>query len=439
MSGGSMGASTAPEPRDPGHPPGRDGSRSRHGGRVWVASGGPGRGPGRRAAGERRAPPRGRPPQGHGDEQVDDHAREAGHRPRRVGRRAPRPRPRRQRARRPDARPELARPADLGPDPGRRVLRGRPFGNTVDDQRVLVRQAILNQLTFDPNTGTSTSLSADGAVLIAFGRGDIVGARLAGADAASIGQHPVLRPVADRDPGPGDVLGRPDAGHDGRERRPDVRQGWRSADDLLPGRRRSPRRTVRRSSRARSGRRSSSSRSTRRRSGPRGPRSRRLGAGPGACLTRRRGCAAVQHDGTPLVELFDRQAGAWMRLAHFADRRTRSRTRRATSTRPRAQVLVRFVTSDQKASGSRSRSSSRGRSSDGDRVARGLAKRYDRHARGGRSRPRHRGRGDLRAGRPERRRQDDHAAHAGHAAHADERRRRDRRASVRGTPTRSAG
>ncbi|HEX7472733.1 MAG TPA: hypothetical protein VF323_06605, partial [Candidatus Limnocylindrales bacterium] len=64
---------------------------------------------------------------------------------------------------------------------------GQPFGTGPDDQRVLVRQAMLNQLTFDPNTGMSTSLSADGAVLLAFGRGDVVGARLQGTPATSTG------------------------------------------------------------------------------------------------------------------------------------------------------------------------------------------------------------------------------------------------------------
>ena len=52
---------------------------------------------------------------------------------------------------------------------------GGPFGGSPDDQRLLVRQAILNQLTFDQNTGMSTPLATDGAVLLAFGRGDVVG------------------------------------------------------------------------------------------------------------------------------------------------------------------------------------------------------------------------------------------------------------------------
>jgi hypothetical protein len=46
---------------------------------------------------------------------------------------------------------------------------------------------MLNQLTFDPNTGASTSISADGPVLLAFARGDVVSARLQGTPAVSTG------------------------------------------------------------------------------------------------------------------------------------------------------------------------------------------------------------------------------------------------------------
>ena len=121
-----LGLQRGPERGDPRHPPGRDGSSPRPGGGLWLAPGGPGRGAGRRTAGERRPPPRRRPPQGHPHQQVDHHPREAGHRPRRIRRRARRPGPGRQRRGRPAGRHELARAADLGPHPGRRVPGRRP-------------------------------------------------------------------------------------------------------------------------------------------------------------------------------------------------------------------------------------------------------------------------------------------------------------------------
>ena len=64
---------------------------------------------------------------------------------------------------------------------------GGPFTSNPDSQRLLVRQSILNQLSFDPFTGMSTTLSADGAVLLAFGRGELIGARLAATPTTTTG------------------------------------------------------------------------------------------------------------------------------------------------------------------------------------------------------------------------------------------------------------
>lgn len=78
------------------------------------------------------------------------------------------------------------------------IFFGGTIGVTDDQQRLIVRQAIINQLTVDQFSGASSPLSADGAVLVAFGRGDVVGARLAGTPATSTGDilYDVPLPVA---------------------------------------------------------------------------------------------------------------------------------------------------------------------------------------------------------------------------------------------------
>lgn len=81
---------------------------------------------------------------------------------------------------------------------GGMFLGGGPVGVSDDQQRLIVRQAIVNQLTVDQFSGASSPLSADGAVLVAFGRGDVVGARLAGTPATSTGDilYDVPLPIA---------------------------------------------------------------------------------------------------------------------------------------------------------------------------------------------------------------------------------------------------
>jgi hypothetical protein len=64
-----------------------------------------------------------------------------------------------------------------------RVLGGGFFGGDPsfagdETQRLQVRQAVLNQLTMDPMNGTITGIAVDGPVLLAFGRGAVLDARI---------------------------------------------------------------------------------------------------------------------------------------------------------------------------------------------------------------------------------------------------------------------
>jgi hypothetical protein len=73
-----------------------------------------------------------------------------------------------------------------------RVLGGSFFGGDPslmgdDAQRLQVRQAILNQLTMDPMNGSITGIGVDGPVLLAFGRGPVLEAKIDGAPARATG------------------------------------------------------------------------------------------------------------------------------------------------------------------------------------------------------------------------------------------------------------
>ncbi len=228
-------------------------------------------------------------------------------------------------------------------------LGGGPFGNGVDDQRVLVRQAILNQLTFDPNTGMSTSLSADGAVLIAFGRGDVVGARLAGAAAQSSGDvlYYVPLPIAIQGQVTfsGDLMQGTMVASDGQmfgkgggppmvffqggtltqAYRPPIFQGTLRPSKLILAINQNA-------------------------VGGAGAEVKPTGSGDAALTPAEDD--EIQKDGTPFVELFDRQAGAWMRFAHFSGSTSVSIADPARYVDPTSgTVLVRFRASDQNGSG----------------------------------------------------------------------------------------
>jgi hypothetical protein len=56
-----------------------------------------------------------------------------------------------------------------------------------DAQRLQVRQAMLNQLSVDPMSGSMTGIGVDGPVLLAFGRGPVLEARIDGAAAKATG------------------------------------------------------------------------------------------------------------------------------------------------------------------------------------------------------------------------------------------------------------
>ena len=222
---------------------------------------------------------------------------------------------------------------------------GQPFGGSADDQRLQVRQAILNQLTFDPNTGATTTLSADGAVLIAFGRGDIVGARLAGTTTTSSGDVLYFVPLPIAIHGQvtftGDLMQATTISTDGQlmgkgggppnvffqggtltqAYRPPVFEGTLSTSKLILAINQSvvgvPRADVR-------------------------------PTGPGDADLTPDEDRQVQIDGTPFVELFDRQSGGWVRLAHFDPSASVSVAEPARYVDPTSgTVLVRFRTSDQ--------------------------------------------------------------------------------------------
>ena len=88
----------------------------------------------------------------------------------------------------------------------------------------------------------------------------------------------------------------------------------------------------------------------------------------------------IQKDGTPFVELFDRQAGAWMRFAHFSGSTSVSIADPARYVDPTSgTVLVRFRASDQNGCRVLVPGPARGEGPVSAIVsARGLAKRYDR-------------------------------------------------------------
>ncbi|MDP9484067.1 MAG: hypothetical protein M3P84_12700, partial [Chloroflexota bacterium] len=222
---------------------------------------------------------------------------------------------------------------------------GQPFGNTVDDQRLLVRQAILNQLTFDPNSGASTSLSPDGAVLIAFGRGDVVGARLAGAAATSTGDVLYYVPLPIRIQGQvtfsSDLMQGTLVSSDGQmfgkgggppmiffqggtltqAYRPPVFEGTLRPSKLILAVNQG---TI----------------------GAAGAEVDPTGPGDGVLTAAEED--QIQRDGTPFIELFDRQAGKWLRFAHVDGGTSVSIAEPARYVDPTSgTVLVRFRASDQ--------------------------------------------------------------------------------------------
>ncbi len=224
---------------------------------------------------------------------------------------------------------------------------GQPFGGTPDDQRLLVRQAILNQLTVDPFTGSWTPLSTDGAVLLAFGRGDVVGARLAGAAATSTGDVLYFVPLPIAIHGQvvftGDLMQGTTVSSDGQVTgkgggggptmvffqggtltqayRPPTFDGALSTSKLILALNQNSvgvaQDTV----------------------SPTGP-------GDTPLTDQEQNQAST--DGTPAIELFDRMSGSWVRLAHFNTSRSVAVTDPGRYVDPTSgTVLVRFRTGDQ--------------------------------------------------------------------------------------------
>jgi hypothetical protein len=64
---------------------------------------------------------------------------------------------------------------------------GDPSFGGEESQLLQVRQAMLNQLTVDPTNGSQTGIGVDGPVLIAFGRGPVIDARIDGGPARATG------------------------------------------------------------------------------------------------------------------------------------------------------------------------------------------------------------------------------------------------------------
>jgi hypothetical protein len=226
---------------------------------------------------------------------------------------------------------------------------GGPFGGSPDDQRLLVRQAILNQLTFDQNTGMSTTLATDGAVLLAFGRGDVVGARLAGTPATTTGDVLYFVPLPIAIQGKvtftGDLMQGTTVSSDGGQvggkgggggppmiffqggtltqaYRPPAFDGALSTSKLILAINQN---TV---------------------EAPGGALIEPSGPGDVPLTDQEQTQTSI--DGAPAVELFDRSAGTWMRLAHFSGAVPVSVAEPGRYVDPTSgTVLVRFRTGDQ--------------------------------------------------------------------------------------------
>ena len=67
-----------------------------------------------------------------------------------------------------------------------------PKDATADTMNRYIRHTMVDQLTFDPNLGTTNQLPADGAVILGWGRGSIAARRDRRPDTASDRQRPVL-------------------------------------------------------------------------------------------------------------------------------------------------------------------------------------------------------------------------------------------------------
>jgi hypothetical protein len=72
---------------------------------------------------------------------------------------------------------------------------GDPSMGGDDAQLLQVRQAMLNQLTMDPMNGSQTGVAVDGPVLLAFGRGTVLDARIDGGPARATGNILWLVPL----------------------------------------------------------------------------------------------------------------------------------------------------------------------------------------------------------------------------------------------------
>lgn len=227
---------------------------------------------------------------------------------------------------------------------------GQAFGTSPDDQRVLVRQAILNQLTFDPNTGMSTTLSADGAVFLAFGRGDVVGARLQGTPTTSTGDILYFVPLPISIHGQvtftGDLMQGTTVQSDGQVMgkgggppmvffsggtltqayRPPAFDGTLATTKLVLSTNQAGVVVTT------------------------GAEVRPTGSGDVPLTAAEQ--AQINSDGTPFVELFDRTSAAWVRLAHISNSASVTVADPTHYVDPSSgTVLVRFRSSDQNGSG----------------------------------------------------------------------------------------
>ena len=300
---------------------------------------------------------------------------------------------------------------------------GQFFGNegamTPELARTYVRHYMVDQLTYDPMMGTTNLLSADGPVVLAWDSSELIPVEIAGQKPRHLGN--VLYYLPARLAIHGSTTFRsdlmrstvveadavlfskePSSVNFGRG---SVTMAYRPIgfDGRLDGHRTGDRDELRREG---TGRRTGPGQAAR-------PRSRRPASQPRPMIASPMTSTALAE-----VELFDIEDGAWQRLPHLqSGHAVRGRfpgsLRRS---RPRGPSSSASSTSVRTASGSRSTCRSPGTSSERDRPHRGPGQALRPDARGGRHRPGHRPGRDLRAGRAQRRRQDDDPANARDAA-----------------------
>ena len=177
--------------RGPRRPPGRPGAGPRPRRRVRVAADDPGRDAGGGPAHRGGPPPRGRPPEGHAEECLHPGASSS---PRSS---SARPSPS-STISRPAPRPPWTSPSQFGQfaqSLSDKVV-GQMLGNegtmTPDVARTYVRHFMVDQLSFDPNMGTTNILSADGPVVLAWGSNELLPVEIAGQKPRHLGQRPLL-------------------------------------------------------------------------------------------------------------------------------------------------------------------------------------------------------------------------------------------------------